>query len=109
MSDSPSLDAASGKVMANSCILAAAVHKQLADTLKGKRRQEELIKEATMLFFSAKGELIAGDSKAGVTALGRSRRIYVSVRDHPADKDVLERALQGLTMIDTTIYRMKRS
>jgi hypothetical protein len=109
MNDSPKLDASAGKIMAGTCELAAAAHKSSADGLRGKPKQEELVREATFLFYASKGELIAGNISTAVRYLGLSRRLFADVRNHGADKDVRGRAQQGLTMVDTTIKKLKNS
>jgi len=86
------------RTMVYSCAAAVNWHKQRADVTTGANRQQELLLEATYLYFAAEGQAGTNQPTIAASALERSRNLYQSVYDHAATPLLRSKGRLGLNL-----------
>jgi hypothetical protein len=85
--------------MTLACATAVQRHKLQAQRLTGAQRQQELILQATYLYFAAEGEARTHHVDIAVGALEQSRLLYQRIFDHAATPALRHKAQMGLNVV----------
>lgn len=92
-------------VMKEACQTAAVGRMKRAARLTGVAKQQEVVMEATYLYFAAEGAARSNNKDFAVRALLTSRDLYRGVRDHPASATMRRKGQLGLDTVNRTLVK----
>ena len=92
-------------VMKEACQTAAVGRMKRAARLTGAAKQQEVVMEATYLYFAAEGAARSNDKNFALRALLTSRDLYRGVRDHPTSAAMRRKGQLGLDTVSRTLVK----